>query len=125
MHLHDLQQSCRVKKRKVPETVAVAFGLAEKFILGGGSADNPNGSDVNAGLLCELEEGLFEERKEVEEWCKKVRELEKSQQEADRIRDDAVTTLRNECEAANKERVEAAKEREELAKVRAKAFEIS
>lgn len=54
--------------------------------------------------------------KEVKESFKKVKKLEKSQQEAKRTCDDALKTLQGEREAANKKLMKAVRERDESTK---------
>lgn len=105
-----MQEISRDKKRKVLETVAEMFGLAEELLLDGSSADNFGGSDALVERFCQLKEELREVRKGEKELNTEKKELEKSEQEAERTRDDALTTLQIEHEAANKERFKATKE---------------
>lgn len=95
------------------------------MLLEGGSSDIPDEADVQTVPLCELVEELRVVRKKAEESSTKIEELEKSQQEAERASDDALTTLQNEGKAAGKDRLEATKKREKLTKDLAEAAEFS
>lgn len=63
-------------------------------------------------------------QKGVEKSCTVVKELTKSQQEAESIRDKVSRTIRNELKAVKKECVEAMEEREKLTNVCIKTFEV-
>lgn len=74
--------------RKVPETVAEVFELAEELLQREGAADILKESEAQAERMCKWEEELCNVGEEVNASKTKVKESEKSQQEAESSQDD-------------------------------------
>lgn len=124
--LRDLQDSCRTKRRRIPETIADAVGLAAELVSDVAVAPSPGKTspvgDGTRRLTNEMSMQIRNALAKVDTLSAKVTELEGSMKGARKGCDNAVTALKNELCGADKDASEKTKEHEApMKKLRAEA----
>lgn len=73
--LYNLQERCRTKSRKVPETINQAFGMVKKLLHGAVAVNIPNAIDTEAECQNERKKELSYVREEQNTSAPKLEQL--------------------------------------------------